>query len=175
MSTRALHGFSLITDISRRGPERMEIPVEANEAQRNALAAWLDVPAVHGLTAQLTVARVAGGVDVDGRFDASVELICGVTLEPFTQTLSGPVARRFRANASESEHLVIDPMSDDEPPEPLPAQGIDLAQILAEELALALPDFPRKPGAAFAGGDDGVAKPNPFAALAQLKKGGNPP
>ena len=52
-------------------------------------------------------------------------------------------------------------------------QGIDLGALLAEELSLAMPDFPRKPDAELEGAPDEAPadeKPNPFAALAKLKR-----
>ena len=52
--------------------------------------------------------------------------------------------------------------------------AIDVAEAVAEELALSLDPFPRKPGASLKGTpwavpEDGEGKPHPFAALAKLR------
>lgn len=170
--------FHRWVDPAERGADRKQA-VEANEGERANLAAWLDIPAVHSFHADLLVTRTGTeSAEVTGDFQAEVELICGVSLDPFPQRISGTVKQEFRkphATAhrdavAQSGDVEID-LEQDEPGEWRP-QGIDLGAMLAEELSLALPDFPRKPGAELEDlPDAGKAedKPNPFAALARLK------
>ena len=59
----------------------------------------------------------------------------------------------------------------DDEPEPL-GERIDLGLVATEALALAVPAYPRKPGAALAAAGAGGrrrARPRPFAALAALR------
>ena len=163
-----------------RGAVTSRHRLEASDAERASLARWLDIPAIESLTADLTVERVsANEAAVSGTFQARVSLVCGVSLEVFSERLTGPVSGRFRKpegraarHEPEPEEEVLIDLDVEEPGEWRP-QGIDLASLVAEELSLAVPEFPRKPGAALdlSGAPPAEDKPNPFAALARLKGG----
>jgi hypothetical protein len=66
---------------------------------------------------------------------------------------------------------VVDPEADD-PPEVLPAEGLDLGELVVQELAVVLDPYPRAPGAEvpaeFQPSEAEEVK-GPFAALAALK------
>ncbi len=173
-------------DPAERGAVRSRHKIEATPEECARLAAWLDLPSVARFDADLMVERIsAEEAAVSGTFEADVELVCGVSLEPFRQVLSGPVSGRFRKPAGrapsreeESGGDVVVDLDTEEPGEWRP-QGIDIGALAAEELSLAVPDFPRKPDAVLEpppGGEGGTdEKPNPFAVLAQLKEqSGNP-
>jgi uncharacterized metal-binding protein YceD (DUF177 family) len=161
-----------------RGAPQGAHTLTASEPERAAIAKWLDVPSVPVLSAQMTLER-AGAKEafVSGTIKADVELVCGVSLEPFVQSFTIPVTASFRRTAthpqpqpdstSSAPELDIDA---DEPREWLQS-GIDLGALVAEELSLALPDFPRKPGAELPAGLTDPADeppPNPFAILKGL-------
>lgn len=98
---------------------------------------------------------------------------CSVTLAPVPCTLNESVHRRFSADYTTPEGDEVE-MGDDET-DPLP-EVLDIAEIAVEALALALPQYPRAPGAelgeaVFAG--PGVAPLSdadlrPFSGLAAL-------
>ena len=95
---------------------------------------------------------------------------CVVSLDPVTTRIEQDVARTWLpAAAAGVEELIVDPDEDDEA-DPL-GERIDLGLVATEALALALPPYPRKPGARLeplAGdGPDDTAKP--FASLAALR------
>jgi uncharacterized metal-binding protein YceD (DUF177 family) len=70
---------------------------------------------------------------------------------------------RFAAGAKASA-------ADPDAPEPLEGDTIDVGAIVADHLSLALDPFPRAAGATYEpAAQPADAKPNPFAALAQLK------
>ena len=78
---------------------------------------------------------------------------CVVTLDPVTTRIDQPVRRTFLPEtAARGPEIVVDPEEDDEI-EPL-TDRIDLGRVAVEALALALPAYPRKPGATFAGRRD---------------------
>lgn len=124
------------------------------------------------------------GFRIVGDIDAEVIQNCIVTLEPFSQKVheeldvaylpEAEVARMAKKMEEEGE-IVIDVEARD-PPEPFSGPEIDIGGLVAEHFALALDDYPRKPGIAFesdAGSasdkaEDGAEtkKPSPFAALA---------
>ena len=172
--------FHRWVDPAGRGAVISHHKLEAAPGELSALAAWLAMPAVHSLKADLTVERVsASEVQVSGTFTAVVELTCGVSLEDFRETLQGPVSGRFRkpdgrvprreAEAEAAAEIVVD-LDTEEPGEWRP-QGIDLGGLVAEELSLAVPEFPRKPDATLdvTEADAPEEKPNPFAVLTRLK------
>lgn len=161
-----------------KGAVRSVHRIEASEAERATLAEWLDIPAVNALTAELTVTRAGtDSAKVAGSFRADLTLTCGVSLDPFEQRIDGEIEHEFRrpdavSRAGREDGEVVVNLDTEEPGEWRP-QGIDLGALLAEELSLALPDFPRKPDAELEGAPDEVPadeKPNPFAALAKLKR-----
>jgi uncharacterized metal-binding protein YceD (DUF177 family) len=96
------------------------------------------------LRARCVLAASATGTST-GDLGATVVQPCGVTLEPVTTRIEEPVLRRFLPGlpdpvAGEAE------LPEDVDAEPLGAT-IDPAAVMAEALALALPAFPRAPGA----------------------------
>jgi uncharacterized metal-binding protein YceD (DUF177 family) len=115
-----------------------------------------------------------GGWRLDARLGATAVQTCVVTLDPVTTRVDQPVARIFLpAAATASAEVVVD--LDDEV-EPL-GDRIDLGLVAIEALALALPTYPRRPGATLglaSAAGQGVApldeaESKPFAALAALR------
>lgn len=104
---------------------------------------------------------------------------CVVTLDPVVSRVDAPVERRFLADMAATPDLDEGSemeMPEDDTSEPLPAQ-IDLAEVITESLALALPDYPRAAGAELGTAqfaEDGTtplsdADVKPFAGLAALR------
>lgn len=153
-------------------PAGVQGSVEANEAERRALAADLDLPAIHRLEARYRLVGSPDRVIVKGRVSAKIEQLCGVTLEPFATdveedvevTFAVPETRKGDAQAEEVELSM-----EHDPPEELVGDSIDLGTITAEFLALGLDPFPRKPGIEFALPQDSRAEDSPFARLAELR------
>jgi uncharacterized metal-binding protein YceD (DUF177 family) len=154
-----------------RGPVRVRLAPDA--AEREAVARALGLERLPALTAELTVRPWLDGAEIAGRFEAVVEQLCSVSLEPFEQPLAGEFELRAlpagSANApaearGEAEHDIEGP----DPPDVLPGEAIDLAAYVVEHLALEIDPFPRKPGAAFEYRDE-VPEASPFAVLRNLK------
>ena len=129
--------------LATRKPTRFDFRPDA--AGRAAMAAAL------GLI-ELPAFRLSGEFRPVGRhdFDLVAELTaqavqpCSVTLAPVPCSLTDRVHRRYVADHVEPEGDEVE-MVDDET-EPLP-EVIDLAEVAVEALALALPLYPRAPGA----------------------------
>lgn len=165
-------------DPAGRGTPQAVHAVTTTPAEREAIARWLDIPALPALSAEITIQRTAATeAEATGTIRAQAELVCGVSLDPFVEGLEFPVTAVFRrppAHAlKEADSVSAAPELDldaDEPRE-WTQHGIDLGALIVEELSLALPDFPRKPGAELPvdlppADDD--APPNPFAVLRGL-------
>lgn len=158
-----------------RGP--IEVRLAPDEAVRATLAKELLLDSLPALVADLRVRPWLDGAEITGRFTATVGQICGISLDPFEQQLTGEVALQMvpagSPNAygeSEGGELALDLESPD-PPDVLEGDEIDLAHILVEHLALEIDPFPRKPGAEFNYTPD-TPEESPFAVLKALKKDG---
>jgi uncharacterized metal-binding protein YceD (DUF177 family) len=109
-----------------------------------------------------------GGLKISGRFKADLDQVCVVTLDPFRDTIEGPVERVYLP--------VADAASDEDDVDYLVDGAADLGELVTETLVLALDPYPRKPGVAFEGAEFGAeSPPASFAGLAALKKPGSGP
>ena len=161
--------FSRHLPLARLPEEGREERLKASPAECAALAHRFGIPAVNRLEAVVRLQpESGGGVSVTGRLSAEVVQECVVTLEPVTQAVEEEVALRILGPEEE-------PSDDPDAPDEIPAEGdsVDVGEAIAEQLSLALDPYPRAPGAALPGGEEGLeATPTgPFAGLASLKKG----
>lgn len=105
--------------------------------------------------------------------DASLQLECQRCLQPVATPLA--VQRSFRFLPDEASAAEIDADSEDDVL--VLTRALDVHELVEDELILALPLVPRheacpQPLAAPAAADEPLAeRPNPFAALAALKRG----
>lgn len=154
--------------------EGQTVAVEANSAEREALAAFLKLPSIEALTASLALVPTAkGGVRVTGAVHGELTQLCVVSLEPFPATVDELVDVRFapsaeggaaRKQTSEPEAFSL---TDEAEPDPIVDGKIDLGALAAEFFALGLDPYPRKPGAAFKSPQKPETTVSPFAALAE--------
>lgn len=82
---------------------------------------------------------------LEGRLTALVVQPCSVTLEPVQTAIADPVRRQYLADFTLPEADEVEIPADDTI-DPLP-EVIDAAAVAIEALALALPLYPRAPGA----------------------------
>lgn len=157
--------------------EGREVKIEPDADTRAAVAEELGIVSVRKLRLQ---GRLTPEGRNDWRFDgelgATVVQPCGVTLEPVSTRLDEPVTRRWLADMPEAPEGGEVEMPEDETAEPLRAT-VDLGAVMVEALALALPPFPRAPGAEL--GEAVYAEPGrapltdealrPFAGLSSLR------
>lgn len=159
--------------LSPRKPTRFRYSPDAGD--RAALAADLGLLALHRL--DLTGEIRPTGRDelvLEATLTAAVDQACSITLAPVPAKLSETIRRRYVVGLDLPEGDEVE-MPEDDSVEPMP-EMIDLAEITAEALALALPLYPRAPGVEFSQGlhaADGVtplsdADLKPFAGLQGL-------
>ncbi|GAA6207636.1 DUF177 domain-containing protein [Cognatishimia sp. WU-CL00825] len=110
-----------------------------------------------------------------GKLGATVSQACVVSLEPVSSRIDTDVNRQFVANYQEPSEEEYE-LTVEENIEPLPKE-IDIAEIMAESLSLALPQYPRaknaelttsaytEPGKKAMSDEDA----RPFAGLASLR------
>ena len=141
-----------------------DFDIAPTPAEAKALARLMDANSLRKMRFRgRLVPFGAKGWDLQATLGATVVQPCIVTLEPVTTRIDEPVHRRFlpAAEAAGTDDDEIEPLGD----------RVDLGLIATEALALALPDYPRKPGAVLpaevADDDDEVERP--FAALAAMR------
>lgn len=157
-------------------PEPREVRVTAEPAECAALARRFGILGIHALGAELRLVPEPGGsIRARGHLSAEVEQSCVVTLEPVRQRVGAPLDLRILGDGEEP--------ADDDPdsPDEIESAGgmVDLGEVVAEQLALALDPYPRAPGAVLPElGDtppepapEPPQRPNPFAKLAKLREG----
>jgi uncharacterized metal-binding protein YceD (DUF177 family) len=154
--------------------DRLDFDITPEAAEAASLARLMGATAVRKLRFRGSLTPLAPrGWALDATLGATVVQPCVVTLEPVTTRIDADVHRRFLPTAGEAVgELVFDPEGEDDEVEPL-GERIDLGLIATEALALALPAYPRSPGAELRAADAGEAAGDdvvkPFAALAALR------
>ena len=162
--------------------------IEASPAECRALAERFRLVAVQRLTATVRLTRLhgheSGMVRVGGTLEAEVVQTCVVTLEPVPASVSEAFDALFAPEDKMPEagdDLSIDPFAAEETlPEAMAGGVIDIGELVAQHLSLALDPYPRAAGVEFTGFDDdgepegGPETPppssSPFGALAALKR-----
>ncbi len=163
-----------VTALSPRKPTRFDLV--ASPEQCRALAQELALSKVESLTFKGEI-RPMGKHDFAIVADLVARIVqpCSITLKPVKTAISEPVRRTYLADFVVPEGDEVE-MTGDETVEPLP-DVIDAGFVATEALVLAIPLYPRAPGAEL--GDAAFAEPGvaplqdgdlkPFAGLAALK------
>jgi hypothetical protein len=129
--------------------------VMADEAFRAELAALYGLVGIGLLRGEFVLQHEHGGIiAAQLRMRVKVTQTCVVSLEPFEAKIEERSALRFvpAKNLPEAESMELDPETLEGPDEiPYAGDLIDLGAALAEQLALALDPYPRKPGAELPG------------------------
>jgi hypothetical protein len=144
------------------------------EVERAGLALRLGLEGLPKLVAHLEVRPWLDGCEVRGRFEGEVIQVCGLSLEAFSQPISGDIDLRLvpegspnlPAEAGDGEVEIS--LESPDPPDVLDGDAVDVEAILEEHLALAIDPFPRRPDAVF-DWNSGPDTTSPFAALNALK------
>ena len=167
--------FSRPVAIDEIGPEGVAPEVEADPAERAALARRFGLVSLDLLKAWATVFPVSRSLfRVEARFEAELVQTCVVTLDPFPVRVEDAFSALFGEGGPGLAALVSGDEDEDEP-EPIEGGAIDLGETVAQHLALALDPYPRKPGASLpteyaAGAEEAASgRVKPFAGLAALK------
>lgn len=145
----------------------------APEAARQRIAHAFQLDDLASLEATVDVSPWLDGAELRGRWHAAVLQTCGVTLEPLPSEPEGEFVVRVlpagSPNAPEEPTGEVEVgVEDDDPPDVLEDQTVDLAAYVVEHLGLEIDPFPRKPGAVFTPPEE-PEELSPFAVLRQLK------
>ena len=163
--------FSRPIPVERLGSAEIVETIEASQAERARLAERFGIVSLDRFDTSVRLQRREGGiVRVSGRFEADVVQNCVVTLEPFPSHIEDGFSADFTQAAVEPvQDLNLD--ADYDAPEPIEGGAIDIGELAAQFLSLALDPHPRSPGAELetSWSDPDAVEPSPFAVLERLK------
>ena len=151
----------------------MTLNLEPDAAERAKIAKDLGLVSLPSLKARLTLKPWMDGVEITGRFDAVVEQICAVSLDPFEHPLTGEIELRAvpegspQAPTADGGEVDYDPDAPD-PPDVLHGEAIDVTAYVVEHLSLEIDPFARKPGVEFEYTPPDEEE-SPFAVLKKLQ------
>ncbi len=141
----------VVSGLAGGGVLRMELSARTNE--RDALARRFGLLGLDRFEARVSLSRedAAGGgwlLHVEGELEAAVTQTCVATLEAVANDVHDSFAVVYAVGARQTgtAETVVDPDGAD-PPEPLEGDSLDLGELVAQHLALALDPYPRAPGA----------------------------
>ena len=167
--------FSRIIRIDALPKDGETVTIEATRTEREALAAFLELPSIEALTATLAVRPTAGGgARATGAVRGELTQTCVVTLEPFPAVVEEEIDVRFAPRAVDDARPEEElSMGGEDEPDPVVDGRIDLGALAAEFFALGLDPYPRKDGAEFEPPAEPQADVSPFAVLkGETKKPG---
>jgi uncharacterized metal-binding protein YceD (DUF177 family) len=166
--------FSHIVNLQDLPPNGADYEISANAAECAGLAERFGLVRIDGLDAKLHLQRRArGAMRLNGKVSAKVTQTCVATLETVEESVETEFDIVFRPDFEDlpSDELEFDNELD---VEPLTGEFLDIADIVAEEMALSINPYPRAataPAIGPDGGDAGAgsARERPFAVLGTLK------
>jgi uncharacterized metal-binding protein YceD (DUF177 family) len=157
--------------------------ITATEDECADLAKRFDLNTIDSLRADITITPHTATYHVTGELTAEVEQISVISGDPVPTTIKQDIEAWFtdgakiasfeqakqRREKTDEEHEIVDEKDD---PERIMDGAIDLGEVTAQFLGLALDDFPRgqdEENGDYIEVDEKDAKSNPFAALEALK------
>jgi uncharacterized metal-binding protein YceD (DUF177 family) len=170
--------FSRLYRLDALSGEPRRVGIEADSAEREALARRFGLVAIGGLSAEAELARRGEAVTASGTLRARVTQSCIATAEPVEAEVEEAFRVEFRpapAGGRPEEEIELgeselDVVFHD-------GAAVDLGEAAAQTLLLALDPYPRSPAAEAALREAGVkseeearAESSPFAALKGLKR-----
>jgi uncharacterized metal-binding protein YceD (DUF177 family) len=165
--------FSRIIAADTIGDAPRELEIGADADERRRLAGRFRLPGIEQLNAWVKLSRRAGIIHAEGEINSRVVQSCVVTGEAMPADVCVPFSVRYVPDAFvRSDEDEVELSSEDCDTLALENNQIDLGELAAETLALALDPFPRSDKADEALKEAGigeVAESGPFAALQALK------
>lgn len=143
--------FSKIVRLDAIGAAPVAHRITAEVAERQALARRFGLQEISALTGDFTLSHEAAGYRARGRVQASVVQSCAISAEPVPEDVDEPVDVLFVRSLPEAEPEAEFEISETECDTVLlTGQGIDLGELAAETMALALDPYPRATDAVIA-------------------------
>lgn len=164
--TRQLKLGDILTLQSRQEIRRN---VSAQPAECNALAKRFGLEAISNLNAEVIIHPWnESGVRVSGTINADVTQKCVVSLMPVKQKVYENFVSFFKQPNTRHEEVNIDAPVHIEDPEDITPEGIDIGELVAQQLSLVLDPYPQILGAVLPESTNAtmpMSRKSPFAIL----------
>ena len=158
-----------------------KLVIEANEAERAALAERFELPYIDAIRATVELEQDGKAIRATGTLAASVTQLCAISGEEFATQISEPLALRFIEEGrvdpalAEDEEIEIELDAEDLDEIEYSGDAFDLGEAIAQSLGLAIDPYAEGPNADEARKSAGIssddAPSGPLAeALKALKK-----
>jgi len=169
---------------SALGPEEVRFELEADPEVRATLARLFELVDVAAFHAVIRLKWVRGGrmLRLRGRLHAEIVQTCVITLERVENTIEESFEILFKPPSADADpdSAALEGEADAmAAAQPLDGDSVDIAEVAAGELALAIDPYPRKtaaslgpppgPGGRWAAVHQGTGRASPFEMLAALK------
>lgn len=161
---------SFRANITRLPQKGLLLVIEADAAQRAALAEEHGLISVESYRAELLVASwKRNGVKISGRVEADITQACIVTLEPVEAHIDEPVealllpedSKLGRQGFDGGGEILLDAEGPDSP-ETFSGDTIDVGALAEQYFGLAIDPYPRKQGASLNAGSETEPAENEF-------------
>lgn len=161
---------SFFANAARLPQKGLPVVIEADAAQRAALAEAHGLLSVEAYRAELLVASwKRNGVKVSGRVEADITQACIVTLDPVAAHIDEPVealllpedSKLGRQGFDSGGEILLDADGPDSP-ETFSGDTIDVGALAEQFFGLAIDPYPRKAGASLNTGGETEAAENEF-------------
>jgi uncharacterized metal-binding protein YceD (DUF177 family) len=174
--------FNRAIPLSEIGAGAVERTIEADESERAALATRFELLGLSKLSATISLHRDGEAFVAKGRFVADAVQACVATGAAVAAHIDAPLEVRFIADPGHAPDTEIELTGDDCDTVFHNGRVIDLGEVAAQSLALALDPFPRSAkaqeilkAAGVIEEEEAQAATGPFAALAALRDTGKKP
>ena len=135
--------------VDRRHLPAGPLHLEANEAERAALAERFGLVSIRRLVADISLTAEGDGIDADGTFEAAIVQSCAVTGEDLPVDIAESMTLRFvpeaRSAVAEGEEIELEEDELDEIT--FGGNVFDLGEAVAQSLALAIDPYATGPEA----------------------------
>lgn len=167
-----MSGLEFSRPVDIRGIRDEPVSIEADEAERKALARRFDLVSIERLHAIVTFELDGADIDAAGTLEADVVQSCAVSGADLPVAIREPLSLRFVPERTVSEEEVeLEEAELDEIH--YSGTAFDLGEAVAQSLALAIDPYATGPDADRVRKEKGLndeGMSGPFAALAALKK-----
>ena len=171
--------FSRLLELRELDEGAVKRAITADAAERTALASRFDLLELKYLRARLDATRVPDSplVHITGSLHAEAVQCCVVTLEPLAACIDEKIDALYGPEDADTE-IVDTQVEEATLSEPFDGENIDVGELVAQQLALALNPYPRKSDAdttvytsdCLSGADS--AESGPFSELVKWRKEG---
>lgn len=141
-------GFARLVDVERLGREPVNFDIRVSETERRQLAERLGILSLANVSAKGALKRRDDGrIVLSAKLEADALQACVVTLEPVAERIEEEVQLVYTFDKKDLEVEELDKvvgMDEEDPPELIENGKIDLADMISEQIALALDPYPRR-------------------------------